>query len=500
MYPNKQAFVALAARGFSMVPVGIELPADTLTPVAAFLRLTRGGRKQAFLLESADGGEQIGRFSFLGVDPFAVLTYQDNRLAYVSAFESATSPTTNPMHEIGARIAAVTAPQHPEFPPFQGGVVGYVAYDAVRFLERLPIQGDQSFPDVRLMFFKNVVAFDHLKRCFYLMTLVPTAGDRDRAYDEAEQTLNGLRARLSVPSGDESWLELPPLNDDGDELPPPAALMGAERYHAAVGQIKQAIRRGDIFQCVLSDRFALDIKADPFTIYRILRTLNPSPYLFYLAMDDSVLLGSSPEMLMRAGGGTITTRPIAGTRPRGRNAEEDKKLERDLFASVKERAEHLMLVDLGRNDIGRMAKPGTVSVDEFMKVERFSHVMHLVSTVSGKLDKRYTPWEAFCSCFPAGTLSGAPKIKAMEVIARLEATARGAYGGAVVAHDFSGNLNSCITIRSLFIKGEQGYTQAGAGIVADSRAASEYQEVLNKARAVRRAVHLANLSAKGRRT
>jgi anthranilate synthase component 1 len=375
-----------------------------------------------------------------------------------------------------------------------------VSYDAVRYLEKIPLpDSEEPFADFRFMFFKNILAFDHLKNRLYIITHIPvTESDAiEASYEKARLQIHSIRTRLRESPGYAEVLDF--SMDDVMQASPEEAksLLGKEHYVEAARQIKQHIRQGDIFQCVLSDRFELPVDVDPFLIYRVLRMINPSPYLFYLSLGDETLLGSSPEMLMRSIHQTIQTCPIAGTRPRGVDAKTDEKLEQDLRSSVKEKAEHLMLVDLGRNDIGRVSRPGSVVVKEFMKVERYSHVMHLVSLVEGKLKPKYSAWEAFGACFPAGTLSGAPKIRAMEIIAKLESNRRGPYGGAVVFHDFSGNLNSCITIRSLFVKNGIGYIQAGAGIVADSNPEKEYQEVLNKAKAMRTAVAMAKLVKEG---
>lgn len=499
IYPRLQEVESLAQKGYTLIPIGIEMPADTLTPVSAFLRLRATGSSQSFLLESADGGEEVGRYSFLGIDPFADLKSLANELTYQN-HELGSIDRKKPSYEaVGQLLSQYRAPSLSHFPPFVGGAVGYVSYDAVRFLENIPLpELGLGSPDFRFMFFKNVIAFDRLKHRLYIVThlTVPT-DDLESAYQKSCIEIQKIRARLMRSTGKEEFLDFS-LSDVLTAEPVEAkARMGQEAFCQAVKTIKQHIRRGDIFQCVLSDRFEFPLDIDPFLVYRVLRMINPSPYLYYLATGEECLLGSSPEMLVRCVDRTVETCPIAGTRPRGADPKTDRKFENDLLASVKEKAEHLMLVDLGRNDLGRVSRPGTVQVKDFMKVERYSHVMHLVSLVEGRLSKEYGPWQALGACFPAGTLSGAPKIRAMEIISKLEQSRRGPYGGAIVCQDFSGNLNSCITIRSLYVKDAKGYVQAGAGVVADSNPKREYEEVLNKAKAIRSAVAMAQLLDEG---
>ncbi len=478
----------------SFVPVTLELPADVITPVNAFLRLRRSGASKMFLLESADGGEQVGRYSFLGVDPFAVLKSRGGRLSFENFETGAKEEQAASFQAIGAYLQRYSSPKRPDLPPFLGGALGYFGYDSVRYLEAIPEPEAEGYApyDLHFMFFRTILIFDRLKHRLTLVQMIPNEKkDLRNAYAKAQEQLLELKSRLhrSRPEEEDLDLDFTRLRS----IAPIAAeeQLGRERYCEAVRTIKQHIRRGDIFQCVLSDRFRFPVRSDAFLVYRILRMINPSPYLYYLQFDDETLLGSSPEMLIKTQGSVVETCPIAGTRPRGADETQDEKFERDLLASVKERAEHLMLVDLGRNDIGRVSRPGAVKVKSFMQVERYSHVMHLVSRVSGVMKKELKPWDALGSCFPAGTLSGAPKIKAMQIISRLEGTKRGPYGGAVICQDFAGDLNTCITIRSLYVRDGYGYAQAGAGVVADSQAEKEYQEVLNKAKAVRTAVAIA---------
>ncbi len=499
IYPTLKEIRGLAQRGFPLIPVGIEIPADTLTPVNAFLRLRASGSTHTFLLESADGGEEVGRYSYLGIDPFASLISKAGQLTFHNFVTDQKETQETSFSAVGAYLERYKTPKLQGFPPFVGGAIGYFGYDCVRYLERLPETEAGNAPnELNFMFFGTTLAFDRLRHRLYIVTLIAgDAADLEKAVNEAEQRLMQIKKRLLTAAGPDEILDL--SLSDLSQIEPVAAetMLGQERYIEAVGTIKEHIRRGDIFQCVLSDRFRFPVKADSFTIYRILRMINPSPYLYYLGFGDEILLGSSPEMLMRATGSTVETCPIAGTRPRGKDLEEDRKMERDLLASVKERAEHLMLVDLGRNDIGRVAKPGSVEVKSFMHVERYSHVMHIVSQVAGQLKSGTSSWEAFGACFPAGTLTGAPKIRAMEIISSLEKKARGPYGGAIVCKDFAGDLNSCITIRSLFLRDGYGYAQAGAGVVADSKPVKEYEEVLNKAKAVRTAVAAAEKVQEG---
>ena len=486
--PNRADIKQKIAKDYRLLPFGVELSSDTLTPISAFINLKRGV-EQAFLLESADGGESVGRYTFIGIDPLARLESEGDELKLRDFRDGSELRKPCSFKNIELLLESYSSPTIDGFPPFTGGAVGFVSYDSVRFLEEIPMPNKGTdAKDVNLLLFQNVIAFDRLKHRVFIITHLENSQDIEVLYADAEKKLKEIQNKLfadqQVP-----LLEIPSAETlDLDSIPLEAEL-GREKFCDAVRKVKQHIKAGDIFQCVLSDRFSFDLDVDPIIIYRILRMINPSPYLFYLDLGDGeVLLGSSPEMLLKSDGKTIGTCPIAGTRPRGKDHAEDLKFEKNLLASVKETAEHLMLVDLGRNDIGRMARPGTVEVTEFMKVERFSHVMHLVSLVEGKLKKGASSWDALGSCFPAGTLSGAPKIRAMEIISELEGGRRGPYGGAVVAHDFSGNLNSCITIRSLYVNNGKAYIQAGAGVVADSRPEKEYDEVLNKAKAVQAAV------------
>lgn len=485
--PSIQEVERFAKAGYSIIPVGVEFPWDTVTTVEAFRRL-RHGAHHSFLLESAAGGETVGRYSFMGANPFATLVCQDGELIYEGDDESVRERPEDPMRRVGEWLNRLRSPDIERLPPFQGGAVGYVGYDSVRFLERVSVPAEKTnCADLHLMFFRNVVAVDRLKHRLYIMSHIRP--DRESIADgmkRARQEIEEMRQRLFSRQVLNDPLD-PRLLQGTPELEVDAWL-GEEKYCAGVKEIKQHIKKGDIFQGVLSDSFKFKLKVDPYQVYRALRMINPSPYLFFLSLGEETLLGASPEMLVRAEKGMVATCPIAGTRPRGADEKEDEQLAKNLMASVKERAEHLMLVDLGRNDIGRVSQLGTVRVKDFMHIQKFSHVMHLVSEVEGKLRKDLSAWDAFCSCFPAGTLTGAPKIRAMEIISNQEKRRRGFYGGAVIYHDFSGNLNSCITIRSLHVRNGEAQIQAGAGVVADSNPKREYEEVLNKSKAVMKAV------------
>jgi anthranilate synthase component I len=493
--PSRAEFLRLAAT-HTLVPVYRSLTADLETPVSAFLRLA-SDEPQSFLLESVEGGEKVGRYTFIGIRPYRTIL---SRGSSIVVNERGSSRTLQ--GDVFALLKELLAGQKPAripgLPPFTSGAVGFFAYDAVRQLEHLPelAKDDLGIPDACLMFFDQVLAFDHVRK---QITIIVTA-DLGRqkpaaAYAEAKKRLLQLERRLARPipkarhtrpRGKLSVTSRTPKTD----------------FLASVARIKEYIAAGDVFQAVLSQRFELKPGVDPFSVYRALRIVNPSPYLYFLRFDlekvSTCLVGSSPELLVRVQQRHVEYRPIAGTRPRSSNEEEDLRIEQELLANEKERAEHVMLVDLGRNDIGRVCDFGTVKVKNLMFVERYSHVMHLVSNLEGQLRQGVSAVDAFCSCFPAGTLSGAPKIRAMEIIEELEPTRRGIYGGGVFYADFSGNFDSCIAIRSMLIQGEQGYIQAGAGIVADSVPEEEYEESVNKAKAVVRAVERARAAATGR--
>jgi len=482
-------------RRANLKPVALTLPAGSLTPVGAFLRMRRPGAS-VFLLESTEQGQRGGRFSYLGVDPIEVLSVKGGRLEIQSGGETTQGPG-NPLTALAARLGEYRAERIPGLPPFQGGAVGYVSFGCARYvepvLERSLAAAPGGAPDAVLMLFRSIVCFDHHAAQVHVIVnaLLEQQSDSERTAHAAAQA---LREQLERPCPEEEA----PLRAFA---PPNSAVpaLGPERFYAAVREIKEHIRRGDIFQCVMSDRFAWPLREDPFPIYRALCREHPTSYQFYVQDSDQVLLGASPELLVEVAGQHVETHPIAGTRPRGKSPQEDSRNQRALLRSVKERAEHLMLVDLGRNDLGRVCAPGSVSVREFMKVQRFAQVMHLVSVVEGQLEPGRTAWDALWACFPAGTLSGAPKLRAIEILSRLEGEGRLAYGGAVVRAGFDGDLAAAITIRSLLVRGGIGYAQAGAGIVADSSPEREYQEVLHKVAGVRRAIEGTAPSAAPRR-
>jgi len=487
--PARAEFLKLA-RTHTLVPLYRTLTADLETPVTAFLRLA-ADEPECFILESVEGGENVGRYTFIGIRPYRKIVSRGSSIEITE--KGKTRKVEGDIFALWKEaIEGHTPARLPGLPPFTAGSVGFFAYDAARQIERLPdtTEDDLGMPDASLMFFDEVLAFDHVRK---EILLIVTADVRQQkplaAYENALRRLNLLARRLARP--------LPALKHKK-----PAGKLKVEYktkkkdFLKSVEQAKEYIAAGDIFQVVLSQRFDVEPAVDPFSVYRALRIVNPSPYLYFLRFGldkpaDTHIVGSSPEMLVRVQGRKVEYRPIAGTLPRGANEEEDLRLEDRLLHDEKERAEHVMLVDLGRNDVGRVSEYGTVKVKDLMFVERYSHVMHLVSSIEGQLRKNMTAVDAFRACFPAGTLSGAPKIRAMEIIEELESTRRGIYGGSVLYADFSGNLTSCIAIRTLLMRGKQGHIQAGAGIVADSVPEREYEESINKARAVVRAIERA---------
>ncbi len=480
--PVKTEFLSLA-RGGNLVPVSCDLPADLETPISAFLRLRNGS--EAFLLESVEGGEKVGRYSFLGVGPFLTLRAYEDRVELRGpgiAEVRHDDPLTVTRELLGRyRPIAIDG-----LPRFSGGAVGYFGYDLVRRFERLPNRppDDLGLPVCYLAFADTVVAFDHVKHTIKIIANAVVDGDGGAAYRRAVERVEEIYERLRAP------LILPEVEGRVDHLQQTEMPVG--EFVGAVERAKEYVRAGDIFQVVLSRRFSLEVPGvDGLDVYRALRMVNPSPYMFFLDFDGVQIAGSSPELLVRREGDVVETRPLAGTRPRGRDEEEDRRLEADLLADEKERAEHVMLVDLGRNDLGRVSRYGTVEVNELMSTERFSHVMHIVSNVRGRLQEGRDALDVLQACFPAGTVSGAPKVRAMEIIDELEPVARGPYAGAVGYIGFSGNMDTCITIRTIVMAGGRAYVQAGAGIVADSVPEREYVETVNKAKALVRALETA---------
>ena len=485
-HPDFKTFSQLA-RTATLIPVTRTISADLLTPVSAFLALAEG-EPYAFLLESVEGGERIGRYTFLGVRPYMVISGRGDEIT-IRRGKKVEKQKGALLEVLRHALREHTPATVPGLPPFTAGAVGFFSYDAVRNFERLPAttKDDLKLPDGVFMFFDRLLAFDHLRHQLHIIAAADIRNEEPRAaYDRGLADIDAIEKKLAA------GLRIKRLRPE--HKPAKIKLHAGtkpEQYIEAVKRSKEYIAAGDIFQVVLSQRLDFPLPAAPLDIYRSLRTINPSPYMYFLRMDDLHVLGSSPEMLVKASNRTLEYRPIAGTYKRGASAEEDAKLEEHLRTNEKERAEHVMLVDLGRNDLGRVSEYGTVKVKDLMYVERYSHVMHLVSALEGKLRGDLDALDAFAACFPAGTLSGAPKVRAMEIIEELEPTRRGVYGGSVLYADFAGNLDSCIAIRTMVVKDKRAYVQAGAGIVADSDPQSEFQECRNKAQAVVRAAELA---------
>jgi len=492
--PSARDFVKLS-RTHTLVPVYRTVTADLETPVSAFLRIA-AEEPEAFLLESVEGGEHVGRYTFIGIQPYKKMVARGREIT-VQEGRRKRSFTGDIFEELKRALSGHTPARLAGLPPFTAGAVGFFAYDVVRQIEKLPstAKDELGVPDACLMFFDQVLAFDHVKKEIHLMVTADlTREAREGAYERAVRRLNRLEKRLG---------NALPINRK--KRPEGALKLKARTPKAtflkSVEKTKEYIAAGDVFQCVLSQRFDCEPGVDAFDVYRALRIVNPSPYMYFLrfGLEDAAekkpsvshIVGSSPELLVRVHGRAVEYRPIAGTRPRSADEIEDRAIEADLRADTKEVAEHIMLVDLGRNDVGRVSEFGSVKVKDLMFVERYSHVMHLVSALEGKLRAGLEPIDAFRACFPAGTLSGAPKVRAMEIIEELEPSRRGVYGGSILYADFSGNLDSCIAIRTLYMNGKQGYIQAGAGIVADSIPEKEFEECGNKARAVVRAIERA---------
>lgn len=487
-HPTFEDFCKKARQG-NLIPVYREILADLETPVSAFLKINQG--RGAFLLESVEGGEKWARYSFLGTDPAMIIKGRGDAVEVVRNGQVERLSFTGDPLEVVKKVMAQYRPVEIEgLPRFFGGAVGYLGYDLVRHLEKLPRRNKQGLdlPDLALMVTDSLLIFDNITQKIKVVTNVHlTHSDLKKAYRAAVKKIDGIVKKLQGPRRI-AHPSRPTRRFNGLAI---SSNTSPSNFKKMVTQAKDYIRAGDIIQVVLSQRFETKILADPFTIYRALRLVNPSPYMYYLQLGDLDLVGSSPEVLVRCEEGKIEVRPIAGTRPRGKTEEEDQKLTGELFSDAKERAEHLMLVDLGRNDVGRIAEVGSVKVDEFMVVEKYSHVMHLVSHVQGRLKPEKDGYDVLRACFPAGTVSGAPKVRAMEIIEELEPTRRGPYAGAVGYFSFSGNLDTCINIRTILIKDRVAYLQAGAGIVADSSPAREYEETVNKAKAMVTAIELA---------
>jgi anthranilate synthase component 1 len=486
--PSFPTFCELA-KGHSVVPVYRKLMSDTLTPVTAYCRLNAGD--WSFLFESVVGGEKVGRYSFLGGWPFLRFEAYGNQVtiqAEGGAPESLESD--NPLAELGKLVAKYRSPHLAGLPRFTGGAVGFAGYDAIRYFENLPNSppDDRHLPDLCFGFYDQMVLFDHITKVVIVIVLAHLDGSEPKAaYEKAARRIDELVDRLSKP------IEAPALADidtSGEVQLKYESNFTPEGFEAAVEKCKEYIRAGDFFQIVISQRLSLETEAPPFDIYRTLRVVNPSPFMVYLQKPSVALVASSPEILVRAEGGKIVVRPLAGTRPRGKTEAEDRQLAAELIADFKERAEHIMLVDLGRNDVGRVAKFNSVELTDVMTVERYSHVMHISSNVTGELKDGMTPLDALAACLPAGTVSGAPKVRAMEVIDEIEPHRRGPYAGAIGYLDFTGNMDTCIALRTLVMTGKKAYVQAGAGIVYDSDPKSEYIETLNKAKGLLKSIEI----------
>lgn len=511
--PNFDEFAALAT-GRTRVPVYATLLADELTPVSAFARLEAAATSgRAFLLESVVGGEAVARYSFLGADPVRTLCVRGDIIAITNhAPNTAPHPrgagaaqriqTTDPLAVLRDQLAPYRVAALPGLPYFLGGLVGYAGYDTIRYYERLGDgpRDDRDLPDLLFDLYESVVVFDHARKTVLVVAYADVSAACDRstrcaAYEAAaarvDRVVSALRSPSTVSPVPIEWPVAPPTAFSSNFDP-------AEFEHAVRGA-QEYIRAGDIFQVVLSQRLSVDTAARPLDIYRALRVVNPSPFMFYLRSPEVTLVGSSPEILCRVKGGVVTNRPLAGTRPRGMTAAEDQRLRDELLNDPKERAEHIMLVDLGRNDVGRVCRPGSVRIPEVMTIEQYSHVMHISSTVTGELSEGMTAFDALRATLPVGTVSGAPKVRAMEIIDELEPTRRGPYAGAVGYVDFVGDMDTCIALRTIVLTplpdgGSRAYVQAGAGIVADSDPTREYEETLNKARGPLAAIALAERS------
>ena len=504
-HPDFETFCKLAEDGHS-VPVYRQLTSDTLTPVSAFCKIQGGD--SAFLFESVIGGEQVGRYSFLGADPYLQFEAYENRVVTIRDGVREETTCEDPLTELERCLLACRAVGLPELPRFCGGAVGYAGYDVVRYTERLrePPQDDRNIPDLAFGFYSRMVIFDHIRKIVFLVAqshVQETADNTDQnsrkschlsrkflsqVYQSACQRVDELAAQLQSPKLD---LELADLDFQTSESLNWESNIARKDFESAVKRAKEYIRSGDIFQVVLSQRLSTVTQARPFDIYRTLRVVNPSPFMFFLRTPEVTLVGASPEIMVRVEDGVVTVRPLAGTRRRGKTQDEDRQLAEELLADPKERAEHIMLVDLGRNDVGRVAQYRSVQLSDVMTIEKYSHVMHITSNVTGQLRSETTSFDALRSCLPAGTVSGAPKVRAMEIIDELELHRRGPYAGAVGYIDFTGNMDTCIALRTLVMQGRTAYVQAGAGIVADSVPETEYQETINKAQGLLKAIEIA---------
>ncbi len=483
--PDIATFRELAGQG-NLIPVYREIMADMDTPVTAFKKLDDG--HFSYLLESIEGGEKWARFSFLGSSPSLIVRSKGDLVEIIENGQTETIRTGDPLSCIRELLARFTPLEVEGLPRFFGGAVGYLGYDMVRYFEDIPSAKPACLDtyDSYFLITDTIVIFDNVRQKIKVVSNAHLDGTttHEEAYQQATAKIDAITRKLRSPLMPETLLP------SGKSVAFSSNVTRND-FESAVEKAKEYVRSGDIIQVVLSQRFSGELSADPFDIYRVLRTLNPSPYMFFLRLEDTIVAGASPEVMVRKEGADVELRPIAGTRPRGANPAEDNRLAEELLADPKELAEHVMLVDLGRNDLGRVCTAGSVKVSELMSIERYSHVMHIVSNVQGHLDPAYDAFDLVRATFPAGTLSGAPKIRAMQIIDELEPVRREIYGGAVGYFSFSGNMDLAIAIRTLVIKGSKVHLQAGAGIVADSDPAAEWQETVNKGMAVIKAIELA---------
>lgn len=495
--PSREEFIALA-QTYTVVPVWTQILADLETPVAAFVKLV--GEGNGFLLESVEHGERWSRYSFVGRNPRGTLSSRNGIITTTGEVPASIPLDKGMLVAMEELLRLYRAPVFPDLPPLQGGLMGHLGYDVVREVEHLPNvpYDDRELPDATISIIGSLAAFDHWRQRVYLLESVPTAGlsidEIGRAYDDAVARVHAAVADLSRPLA-YTAVE-PPIA--GEQLPTARSSMPNGAFQSAVEVAKEYIRAGDIFQVVLSQRFDLDLEADPFDVYRVLRQVNPSPYMYFVRQPELTIVGGSPEPMVKLVNGRVISRPIAGTRKRGETDEHDRRMEAELRENPKEIAEHVMLIDLARNDVGRVTSFGSVKMDELMTLERYSHVMHLTSQVSGELRPGLGPIDVLRATFPAGTLSGAPKVRAMEIIDELEPVKRGPYGGVVGYVDFAGNLDTAIAIRTMFVGPRFASLQAGAGVVADSDPADEDLECQNKARGLLAAIPAAVRMTKNR--
>lgn len=487
-FPDFEQFQRLAA-DHHLVPVYRRLISDAVTPVSAFQRLDTG--KSACLFESVIGGERVGRYSFLAIDPFVELSARGTKVTVVDENGRREMEVRDPLEEIRRRLLAFKAAHPPELPRLTGGAIGYAGYDVVRYVENLPHapSDDRHLPDLFFGFYDQTIIFDNVNKTMFVVVMARLDKVRDAAaaYAGAQRRIDAAVAQLSVAQIQPKCTD---IDTSRDVTLAYRSNFEKSGFESAVRKCIEYIRAGDIFQVVISQRLEVDIQSDPFEIYRTLRVVNPSPFMLFVRTPEVTLVGSSPEIMCRVTDRKVTVRPLAGTRPRGKTEEEDRRLAEDLLADPKERAEHVMLVDLGRNDVGRVAKFGTVELSDVMVIEKYSHVMHITSNVTGKLAEGKDAFDALKACLPAGTVSGAPKVRAMEIIDEVEPHRRGPYAGAVGYFDYGGDMDTCIALRTLVVQGRKAYVQAGAGIVADSVPENEYQETLNKARGLLKAIEI----------